>query len=121
MIEIRSLKAFCPVITTCAPDHVESALAVRGLTREEVILAAAPSRSALEEQAEELRDVRHRADDAEAEVQSLEREIMECRTEASSARLNLEDAHRELKAITHERDALRDRLAKFAPNLPAVA
>ena len=111
MIEIRSLKPFCPVITTCVPEHVEFALAVCGLTREGVVITAAPRESAEAEAKRDAAEAQERAADAEREMGSLEKELRNALNEASAARFDLDDEKRKIRDLERERDQLRDQLS----------
>lgn len=110
MIEIRSLKPFCPVLATCDAGRVDATLADLERTRDEVVIVSEPARSELEEALAALGRSRESEEDARAEIKSLEREIMECRNQVASARRDTADACRERGDLAKESAKLRTEL-----------
>lgn len=82
MIEIRSLKPFCPVIAVARPDNVGSVIAAYGYTRDEVVLTTKREH----DDAESLREELERSKQEKA---SLHGETAQ-RNRAEAARLKAE-------------------------------
>lgn len=120
MIEIRSLKPFCPVLATCDAGRVDATLTALGRTRDEVVIVSTSARSELEEAQDDLREVRASEEDAKAEIMALEREVMECRSVAATAQRDTADARRERDDLAKENAGLRARLKALAPEFPAA-
>lgn len=121
MIEIRSLKPFCPVIAVARPDDVGSVIAAYGYTRDEVVTMATPHETAEAEALREAAEAQERTADAQSELANLEKELREAYAEASSARSDLDDEKRKRIALERERDQLRDQLSTLNRALLAKA
>lgn len=123
VIEIRSLQPFCPVLATCDAGRVDATLAALGRTRDEVVIVSEPARTAPEEAQDDLREIRESEEDARAEIKSLEREVMECRSVAATARHDTADARRERDDLAKENAKLRaelDTLQRLTSNQLAI-
>lgn len=100
MIEIRSAAPFCPVLTTCPPERVDTMLAALGVDRERVFFTAPMRRDDLEALREELRDAKERED-------AQRRELGELEKAHEAARKERIDAEAKKEQMASKRDEAR--------------